>query len=156
MKKLLLFATILTLYSSNLEAQLIGEIHNENRGALQIIGKNTIQQDCNLGDIVEAVFYIKNTSNDTVYIAQVAPDCQCTQFQFPQTGIAPNTTDSITLFFMSEHTPPGPYFKRNIVDYDDTSFELIIEGNITKVKNIIRAGQRPILYQKKQIRITNK
>ena len=154
MKNLFLLIS-LCLSSIGLKAQLIGEIHNENRGALRIIGNNKIKQDCNLGDIVEAVFYIQNTSTDTVFIAQIAPDCQCTQYEFPTKGIAPKATDSITLYFMSEHTPPGPYFKRNIVDYDDTSFELNIEGNITKVKNIIRAGQRPILYQKKQIRITN-
>jgi hypothetical protein len=145
----------LCMTSIGLQAQLIGEIHNENRGALRIIGNNKIKQDCNLGDIVEAVFYIQNTSTDTVFIAQIAPDCQCTQYEYPSKGIAPNSTDSITLFFMSQNTPPGPYFKRNIVDYDDTSFELIIEGNLTIVRNIVRAGQRPILYQKKQIRVKN-
>jgi hypothetical protein len=154
MRNLFLFINLF-IFSIGLKAQLIGEMHNENRGALRIIGSNKIKQDCNLGDIVEAVFYIQNTSQDTVYIGQIAPDCQCTQYEYPSKGIAPNSTDSITLFFMSEHTPPGAYFKRNIVDYDDTSFELNIEGTITKVKNIIRAGQRPILYQKKQIRITN-
>ena len=154
MRNLFLFINLF-IVSIGLKAQLIGEMHNENRGALRIIGSNKIKQDCNLGDIVEAVFYIQNTSRDTVYIGQIAPDCQCTQYEYPSKGIAPNSTDSITLFFMSEHTPPGPYFKRNIVDYDDTSFELNIEGTITKVKNIIKAGQRPILYQKKQIRITN-
>lgn len=154
MRNLFLFINLF-IVSIGLKAQLIGEMHNENRGALRIIGSNKIKQDCNLGDIVEAVFYIQNTSRDTVYIGQIAPDCQCTQYEYPSKGIAPNSTDSITLFFMSEHTPPGPYFKRNIVDYDDTSFELNIEGTITKVKNIIKAGQRPILYQKKQIRVTN-
>ena len=154
MKKLFLLINLF-IASIGLKAQLIGEIHNENRGALRIIGNNKIKQDCNLGDIVEAVFYIQNTSPDTVFIGQIAPDCQCTQYEFPSKGIAPNSTDSITLFFMSQNTPPGPYFKRNIVDYDDTSFELIIEGNITIVINIIRAGQRPILYQKKQIRVKN-
>jgi len=154
MKTLFLFISLF-LSSAIVKAQLIGEIHNENRGPLRIIGSNKIKQDCNIGDIVEAVFYIQNTSPDTVFIGQVAPDCQCTQYEYPSKGIAPNATDSITLFFMSQNTPPGPYFKRNIVDYDDTSFELIIEGNLTIVRNIVRAGQRPILYQKKQIRVKN-
>lgn len=136
-------------------AQLIGELNNNNRGALRVVGSNKIKQDCNLGDIVEAVFYIENNSSDTVYIAQVAPDCQCTQFVYPESGVKPHSIDSISLFFMSQNTPPGPYFKRNIVDYDDTSFELIIEGNLTLVRNIVRAGQKPIIYQRKQIRVHN-
>jgi hypothetical protein len=151
-----LFICLFTLLCLNPgKAQLIGELNNNNRGALRVVGSNKIKQDCNLGDVVEAVFYIENNSSDTVHIAQVAPDCQCTQFVFPEAGVKPHSIDSITLFFMSQNTPPGPYFKRNIVDYDDTSFELIIEGNLTIVRNIIRAGQKPILYQKKQIRVHN-
>ena len=137
------------------KAQLIGELNNNNRGTLRVIGSNKITQNCNLGDIVEAVFYFENNSSDTVYISQVAPDCQCTHFVFPEKGVKPHSTDSITLFFMSQNTPPGPYFKRSIVDYDDTSFELIIEGNITIVRNIVKPGQKPIIYQKKQIRVHN-
>ena len=136
-------------------AQLIGELNNNNRGTLRVVGSNKIKQDCNLGDIIEAVFLIENNSSDTVHISQIAPDCQCTQFVFPEAGIKPHSIDSITLFFMSQNTPPGAFYKRNIVDYDDTSFELIIEGNLTLVRNIIRAGQKPILYQKKQIRVHN-
>lgn len=146
---------IISLLSTQSKAQLIGELNNNNRGALRVIGSNKITQNCNIGDIVEAVFYFENNSSDTVYISQVAPDCQCTHFVFPEKGVKPHSTDSITLFFMSQNTPPGPYFKRSIVDYDDTSFELIIEGNITIVRNIVRAGQKPIIYQKKQIRVHN-
>ena len=137
------------------KAQLVGELNNNNRGTLRVLGSNKITQNCNLGDIVEAVFYFENNSSDTVYISQVAPDCQCTHFIFPEKGVKPRSTDSITLFFMSQNTPPGPYFKRTIVDYDDTSFELIIEGNIAIVRNVVRAGQKPVLYQKKQIRVHN-
>jgi hypothetical protein len=146
---------IISLLSSQSKAQLIGELNNNNRGTLRVIGSNKITQNCNLGDIVEAVFHFENNSSDTVYISQVAPDCQCTHFVFPEKGVKPHSTDSITLFFMSQNTPPGPYFKRSIVDYDDMSFELLIEGNITIVRNIVRAGQKPIIYQKKQIRVHN-
>lgn len=146
---------IISLLSTQSKAQLIGELNNNNRGALRVIGSNKITQNCNIGDIVEAVFYFENNSSDTVYISQVAPDCQCTHFVFPEKGVKPHSTDSITLFFMSQNTPPGPYFKRSIVDYDDTSLELLIEGNISIVRNIVRAGQKPIIYQKKQIRVHN-
>jgi hypothetical protein len=146
---------IFAMLSIQSKAQLVGELNNNNRGTLRVLGSNKISQNCNLGDIVEAVFYFENNSSDTVYISQVAPDCQCTHFIFPEKGVKPHSTDSITLFFMSQNTPPGPYFKRTIVDYDDTSFELIIEGNIAIVRNVVRAGQKPILYQKKQIRVHN-
>lgn len=125
------------------------------RGNLIVYGTPTIKQDCNLGDIIEAVFYIKNISTDTVYIGQVSPDCQCTHYIYPQQGVKPNSVDSITLFYMSANTPPGPFFKRTIIDYDETSFELNIEGTLTLVRNIIRQGQKPFIYEKKQIRVTN-
>ena len=125
------------------------------KGNLIIYGTPTIKQDCNLGDIVEAVFYVKNISTDTVLIGQISPDCQCTHYLYPEKGIKPNSVDSITLFYMSGNTPPGPYFKKTIVDFDDTNLELNIEGNLTLVRNVIRKGQKPFIYEKKQIRVTN-
>lgn len=51
--------------------------------------------------------------------------------------------------------PPGAFYKRAIVDFNDGSMELIIEGNISVVRPIIKPGERPIIYKPKQIRVLN-
>ena len=138
-----------------ISSSLFGQLTTINESGLKIVGSNKLDAKCNSGDIFEAVFYIQNTSTETQYIAQVAPDCVCTQFAFPENGIAPGTTDSITLFLQTKNVPPGPFFKRAFVDYTEGTFELNLEGDITVIRPKYKQGEKPIIYQPKQIRKVN-
>jgi hypothetical protein len=151
---------IITLIATNLlfpslSYSQIPLIAEDEQGSLRVIGSNKINQDCNSGDIIEAVFPISNISMDTIFISQCVPDCVCTHYAYPEKGIPPGEIDTIYLFLMSKNVPPGPFFKRAIVDFNDGSMELIIEGNINVVRNIVKPGQRPIIYKPKQIRVIN-
>lgn len=151
---------IITLIATNLlfpsfSFSQIPLIAEDEQGSLRVIGSNKISQDCNSGDIIEAVFPISNISMDTIFISQCVPDCVCTHYAYPEKGIPPGEIDTIYLFLMSKNVPPGPFYKRAIVDFNDGSMELIIEGNINVVRNIIKPGQRPIIYKTKQIRVLN-
>ncbi len=143
-----------TFYTQSLQAQ-IPLIAEDEQGSLRVIGPNKIQQDCNSGDIIEAVFPVANISMDTMFISQCVPDCVCTHYAYPEKGIPPGEIDTIYLFVMSKNVPPGPFYKRTIVDFNDGSMELVIEGNISVVRPIVKPGERPILYKPKQIRILN-
>lgn len=151
---------IITLIATNLlfpslSYSQIPLIAEDEQGSLRVIGSNKINQDCNSGDIIEAVFPISNISMDTIFISQCVPDCVCTHYAYPEKGIPPGEIDTIYLFLMSKNVPPGPYYKRAIVDFNDGSMELIIEGNINVVRNIVKPGQRPVIYKPKQIRVVN-
>ena len=155
LKPTLTLFTLLVNYLFNPIQGQIPLISEDEQGSLRVIGSNKIQQDCNSGDVIEAVFPIANISMDTIYISQCVPDCVCTHYAYPEKGIPPGEIDTIFLFVMSKNVPPGPFYKRTIVDFNDGSMELIIEGNITVVRPIIKPGERPILYKPKQIRILN-
>ena len=141
-------------FSIALKAQ-IPLIAEDEQGSLRVIGYNKINQNCNSGDIIEDVVPISNISMDNIYISQVVPDCVCTHYAFPEKGIPPGEIDTIYLFLMSKNVPPGAFYKRAIVDFNDGSMELIIEGNISVVRPIIKPGERPIIYKPKQIRVLN-
>lgn len=151
---IVIFFTINLLFPS-LSFSQIPLIAEDEQGSLRVIGNNKINQDCNSGDIIEAVFPIANISMDTIYISQCVPDCVCTHYAYPEKGIPPGEIDTIYLFLMSKNVPPGPFYKRAIVDFNDGSMELVIEGNINVVRNIVKPGQRPIIYKPKQIRVLN-
>ncbi len=157
MKQIIIVLTLITtnLLIPSTSFSQIPLISEDEQGSLRVIGNNKINQDCNSGDIIEAVFPISNISSDTIFISQCVPDCVCTQYAFPEKGIPPGATDTIFLFLMSKNVPPGPFYKRAIVDFNDGSMELIIEGNISVVRNIVKPGQRPIIYKPKQIRVLN-
>jgi len=151
---------IITLIATNLlfpslSYSQIPLIAEDEQGSLRVIGSNKINQDCNSGDIIEAVFPISNISMDTIFISQCVPDCVCTHYAYPEKGIPPGEIDTVYLFLMSKNVPPGPFYKRAIVDFNDGSMELIIEGNINVVRNVVKPGQRPVIYKPKQIRVVN-
>jgi hypothetical protein len=152
MKKTLFI--ILSVLSYKLNAQVQA---NTNTGNLKVIGALKIEQPvCYSGDIIEGVYSIQNISTtDTIYISQIVSDCICIQYAFNEKGIPPNSTDSIIIFFMTKNTPPGPFFKRIFVDYDDTNLELYMEGNIEVKRPIYKKGEKPQIYKPKQIRLNN-
>ncbi len=135
--------------------QLSAQLTSDSEGPLQVVGANKLSAKLNSGDIFEAVFHIRNNSTETQYIAQVAPDCVCTQFAFPEKGIEAGATDSIILFLQSKNVPPGPFFKRAFVDYTEGSFELQLEGDITVIRPKYKQGEKPVIYQPTQIRKVN-
>jgi len=57
MQKKAFIILLFVLCLNKVNAQLIGELNNNNRGTLRVVGSNKIKQDCNLGDIIEAVFF---------------------------------------------------------------------------------------------------
>lgn len=132
-----------------------GQIPHVNEGSLKIVGKDTLQVDANSGDIIEAVFAIKNNHNDTLRIHQILSQCICFQYAYPEEGIAAGQTDSIRLFFMTKHVPPGPYFKRLFADYEGGSLEMIMTGNIKVIRPIYRKGEKPVIYKPVQRTIRN-
>lgn len=135
--------------------QTKAQLSSTSEGPLQVVGPNKLSAKLNSGDIFEAVFHIRNNSAETQYIAQVAPDCVCTQFAFPEKGIEAGATDSITLFLQSKNVPPGPFFKRAFVDYTEGSFELQLEGDLTVIRPKYKQGEKPVIYQPTQIRKVN-
>jgi|1048.fasta_scaffold04616_2 hypothetical protein len=148
--KILLFVVFFLILN-----QTKAQLNSTSEGPLQVVGSNKLSAKLNSGDIFEAVFHIRNNSTETQYIAQVAPDCVCTQFAFPEKGIEAGATDSITLFLQSKNVPPGPFFKRAFVDYTEGSFELQLEGDLTVIRPKYKQGEKPIIYQPTQIRKVN-
>jgi hypothetical protein len=148
--KILLFVVFFLILN-----QTKAQLSSTYEGPLQVVGPNKLSAKLNSGDIFEAVFHIRNNSTETQYIAQVAPDCVCTQFAFPEKGIEAGATDSITLFLQSKNVPPGPFFKRAFVDYTEGSFELQLEGDLTVIRPKYKQGEKPLIYQPTQIRKVN-
>jgi hypothetical protein len=148
--KILLFVVFFLILN-----QTKAQLSSTSEGPLQVVGPNKLSAKLNSGDIFEAVFHIRNNSTETQYIAQVAPDCVCTQFAFPEKGIEAGATDSITLFLQSKNVPPGPFFKRAFVDYTEGSFELQLEGDLTVIRPKYKQGEKPVIYQPTQIRKVN-
>jgi hypothetical protein len=148
--KILLFVVFFLILN-----QTKAQLSSISEGPLQVVGPNKLSAKLNSGDIFEAVFHIRNNSTETQYIAQVAPDCVCTQFAFPEKGIEAGATDSITLFLQSKNVPPGPFFKRAFVDYTEGSFELQLEGDLTVIRPKYKQGEKPVIYQPTQIRKVN-
>jgi hypothetical protein len=148
--KILLFVVFFLILN-----QTKAQLNSTSEGPLQVVGSNKLSAKLNSGDIFEAVFHIRNNSTETQYIAQVAPDCVCTQFAFPEKGIEAGATDSITLFLQSKNVPPGPFFKRAFVDYTEGSFELQLEGDLTVIRPKYKQGEKPLIYQPTQIRKVN-
>jgi hypothetical protein len=148
--KILLFVVFFLILN-----QTKAQLSSTSEGPLQVVGSNKLSAKLNSGDIFEAVFHIRNNSTETQYIAQVAPDCVCTQFAFPEKGIEAGATDSITLFLQSKNVPPGPFFKRAFVDYTEGSFELQLEGDLTVIRPKYKQGEKPLIYQPTQIRKVN-
>jgi hypothetical protein len=148
--KILLFVVFFLILN-----QTKAQLNSTSEGPLQVVGSNKLSAKLNSGDIFEAVFHIRNNSTETQYIAQVAPDCVCTQFAFPEKGIEAGATDSITLFLQSKNVPPGPFFKRAFVDYTEGSFELQLEGDLTVIRPKYKQGEKPVIYQPTQIRKVN-
>jgi len=148
--KILLFVVFFLILN-----QTKAQLNSTSEGPLQVVGPNKLSAKLNSGDIFEAVFHIRNNSTETQYIAQVAPDCVCTQFAFPEKGIEAGATDSITLFLQSKNVPPGPFFKRAFVDYTEGSFELQLEGDLTVIRPKYKQGEKPVIYQPTQIRKVN-
>jgi hypothetical protein len=148
--KILLFIVFFLILN-----QTKAQLSSTSEGPLQVVGPNKLSAKLNSGDIFEAVFHIRNNSTETQYIAQVAPDCVCTQFAFPEKGIEAGATDSITLFLQSKNVPPGPFFKRAFVDYTEGSFELQLEGDLMVIRPKYKQGEKPVIYQPTQIRKVN-
>ncbi len=150
MSKLITFS-LAWLFLSLGDAQVM----HVNEGNLRIKGSDTIRVNANSGDVIEAVFAVQNRSNDTLKIHQVVSQCICFQYAYPETGIAPGSVDSIRLFFMTKHVPPGPYFKRLFADYEGGSIEMIMEGMIKVMRPVYKRGEAPKIYKPKQILIAN-
>lgn len=125
---------------------IYSQVNIPNDGPLRIVGPESIQMDANNGDVIEATFYIKNWSDDTILIDQIVPECICVTPELTTKQVAPNSIDSILLYLNTKHVPPGPYFKRTFVDYGPHTFELIIQGNIKVIRPIYKKGQKPIIY----------
>ncbi|MBL7811441.1 MAG: DUF1573 domain-containing protein [Bacteroidetes bacterium] len=129
---LLLFTAVL-----NLKAQ-------KDKEELACLGYDTIQYNyVVLGDTVEAVFYIVNTSAHTIPIWQVHPGCQCTVPVYPD-SLSPFRTDSVVLAFYSAHTPPGYFEKGAIVLNPLGERNLLLTGTITKPQP---KGRKPRKYR---------
>lgn len=149
----LIFAACLVI-ASNL-TPCYAQIRHKNQGNLKVIGSDTIQVNANNGDIVEALFPVKNYGTETLTIAQIATECICFDYYYPEQGIPPGATDTIRLFFKTKNVPPGPYFKRVFADYDEGSIELILHGNIKIIRPQYKQGEKTVIYQPKQIVVRN-
>lgn len=147
------FALCLVLASSLTPSY--AQIRHKNQGNLKVIGSDTIQVNANNGDVVEALFPLRNYSNEILTISQIATECICFDYHYPEEGIRPGVTDTVRLFFKTKNVPPGPYFKRVFVDYDEGSIELILQGNITVIRPQYKPNEKNLIYRPKQIVVRN-
>jgi hypothetical protein len=131
------------------------QIRHKNMGSLKVVGLDTIEVHANNGDVVEALFAIKNTGTEEMTISQIATECICMEYFYPEYGIKPGATDTVRLFFKTKNVPPGDYFKRVFVDYDEGSIELMLMGTIKVIRPVYTPGERPVMYQPKQIVVRN-
>ena len=150
-KQYILFAFTTIYLIGNSSAQ----IRHKNQGNLKIEGKDTLTVNANNGDIIEALFAVKNHGTETLTIAQIATECICFDYHYPETGIEPGATDTIRLFFKTKNVPPGPYFKRVFADYDEGSIELILQGNLKVIRPRYKPNEKTVIYRPKQIVVRN-
>ncbi len=95
-----------------------------------------LKKNFNFGQIYsgeEPVFYFKfvNTGNSKLYINRVETDCGCTVAQYPEQGINPGDTGTITITFNSSGY--YGYQIKNILVYtnaQDSAIKLRIEGQV--------------------------
>jgi hypothetical protein len=127
------------------------QIRHKNTGSLKVLGLDTLDVDANNGDVVEALFAVKNYGSEPMTISQIATECICMEYFFPEKAIAPGSIDTVRLFFKTKNVPPGDYFKRVYVDYDEGSIELMLRGHIQVIRPVYRQGERPIIYKPQQI-----
>ena len=142
MKRIFIFCLSLIAIST----PLFSQVEIPNTGPLRIVGPGEISIDANNGDVIEATYFIKNWSDDTIIIDQIVPECICVTPEEPTKTVLPNSVDSILLYLNTKHVPPGPYFKRTFVDYGPHTFELILKGNTKVIRPIYKKGQKPIIY----------
>jgi len=129
-----------------LSTPIFAQVDIPNNGPLRIVGPESIKMDANNGDVIEATYFIKNWSDDTIIIDQIVPECICVTPEVNTKQVPPNSIDSILLYLNTKHVPPGPYFKRTFVDYGPHTFELILQGNIKVIRPIYKKGQKPVIY----------
>lgn len=146
-----ILAIVLLLSTTVISAQ----IRHRNEGNLKIQGLDTITVNANNGDIVEALFAVHNYGNETLNIAQIATECICFDYHYPEKGIKPGSTDTIRLFFKTKNVPPGPYFKRVFADYEEGSIEMILQGKIKVIRPKYRPNEKTVIYKPKQIVVRN-
>lgn len=151
----LLKSYILTILFFGSTSMLSAQIRHRNEGNLKIQGRDTIQVNANNGDIVEALFAVHNYGNQTLNIAQIATECICVDYHYPEKGIKPGTTDTIRLFFKTKNVPPGPYFKRVFADYEEGSIEMILQGNTKVIRPKYKPNEKTVIYKPKQIVVRN-
>ncbi len=95
-----------------------------------------LKKNFNFGQIYEGeepVFYFKfvNTGNGKLYINRVKTDCGCTVAQYPEQGVNPGDTGTITVTFSSSGY--YGYQIKNILVYtnaQDSAIKLRIEGQV--------------------------
>jgi len=141
----------------NVQSQVVkSDVKGSKVVALQILNHDTITVNAINCDMIEAVFYVKNNWLDDHIMAQLQTDCHCVTPILPPV-LKRNQTDSITLVINTNNIPPGPFLKQGYLESpDDKLIHLVVKGNITVVKPIIKQGQPPIIYKPKHIRVTSK
>lgn len=145
------FCLVLTGNLTSVYAQ----IRHKNQGNLKVIGSDTIWVNANNSDVIEALFPVKNYSTEILTISQIATECICFDYHYPEQGIQPGATDTIRLFFKTKNVPPGPYFKRVFADYDEGSIELILQGTLKVIRPQYKPNEKNLIYRPKQIVVRN-
>lgn len=145
------FCLVLTGNLTSVYAQ----IRHKNQGNLKVIGSDTIWVNANNSDVIEALFPVKNYSTEILTISQIATECICFDYHYPEQGIKPGATDTIRLFFKTKNVPPGPYFKRVFADYDEGSIELILQGTLKVIRPQYKPNEKNLIYRPKQIVVRN-
>ncbi|MSP58626.1 MAG: DUF1573 domain-containing protein [Flavobacteriaceae bacterium] len=114
--------------------------------SIEILGSRIIEVDAKVGDMVEAVFLVRNNTLDDFIIENIPTDCQCTAPVFPKL-IPRNSIDSVRIVFNTSNTPPGSFVKKAYLEIPgDKVIELVIQGNLQVIKAIVKVGSKPILY----------
>ncbi len=122
---------------------------------IEILGTRIIEVDAKVGDMIEAVFLVRNNTLDDFIIKNIPTDCQCTAPVFPKL-IPRNSTDSIRIVFNTSNTPPGSFVKKAYLEIPgDNVIDLVIQGNLQVIKAIAKVGSKPILYKPIHIQLNS-
>lgn len=103
-KIIIAFCLVIASYLTPSYAQ----IRHKNQGNLKVIGSDTILVNANNGDIIEALFPVKNYGTEILTISQIATECICFDYHYPEQGIQPGATDTIRLFLRRKMCLQGP------------------------------------------------
>ena len=86
------------------------------------------------GEVIEAIFVLKNTGSLPLHIGQVSPSCSCTISESPEAPILPGETGEVRAYVNTDKVSAGSLHKSVRITSNTTPSitEVIISGNVIR------------------------